>query len=398
MKRKIVSIFLMGILLMTSIIPSVYAQTATEKKKELESQLQDAKKEKAEVTSEKESVLKEINNLDAQIDKYETQISELNTKISSLQKSIAAKEIEIKKLEKEYEEQEEAFIERMVAIYEAGQTSYLDMLLSSDSVVDFISSYYMISELAEADNAMMEAIQTQQKKIEDTKKELENEQKEIKSAKNEVQAKTTSLNSAKSSKQSKVSSLSAKEKELQATMDQFTADIKKAQKEIDEAVKRANQSSGGSKYHGSFSGTLSWPISTSSSNWNLITSGYGRRDQPTAGASTNHKALDIGVRYTTVYAPADGYVVMACRQSGYGNFIMIKHSDSLYTCYGHLSSYKVSEGETVSRGQAIATSGNTGVSSGPHLHWEVRTGSSYSARVNPLNYIADSVYSQLIFW
>lgn len=398
MKRKIVSIFLIGILLTMSLIPIVYAQTATERKKELENQLQDAKDEKKEVTTEKQSVLKEIEVLDAQIDEYETQISDLNTKISNLKKSIASKETEIKKLEKEYAEKEEAFIERMVAIYEAGQTTYLDVLLSSDSVISFISNYYMISELAEADNAMMNAIQAQQQKIEDTKKELEDEKQEITKSRNEVEAKTQSLNSTKSSKQAKVNSLSVKEKELQATMDQFTADIKKAQKEIDEAVKKANQSSSGSKYVGSFSGTLSWPVSTSSRNWNLITSGYGQRDQPTAGASTSHKALDIGISYQTVYAPADGYVVMASSQSGYGNFIMIKHSDSLYTCYGHLSAYKVSAGQTVSRGQAIATSGNTGVSTGPHLHFEVRTGSSYSSRVNPLNYISDSVYSQLIFW
>lgn len=392
MKRKIVSIFLVGILLMMSMIPIVYAQTAEEKKKELESQLSDAKEEKAEVTDEKNSILNEISQLDDKIDEYESQISELNTKISNLKKSITAKETEIKKLEKEYTEKEEAFLERMVAIYESGQMTYLDVLLSSDSVVNFISNYYMVSELAEADNNMMEAIQTQQQKIEEAKKELEDEKQEITNSRNEVEAKTKSLNSTKSSKQAKVDTLSAKEKELQKEIEEFNTAIKKAQAEIDAAVKKSEG------YVGSFSGTLSWPVSTSSANWNLITSGYGRRDQPTSGASTNHKALDIGISYQTVYAPADGYVVIASRQSGYGNFIMIKHSNNLYTCYGHLNSYKVSAGQTVSRGQAIAVSGNTGVSTGPHLHFEVRTSSSYSSRVNPLNYISDSVYSKLIFW
>ena len=392
MKRKIVSIFLIGVLLLTLIMPSIYAKTAQEKKKELEGQLNDVKEQKEEVANQKSSVLKEINKLDEQIDDYEEEIDSLNTKINNLKKSISSKETEIKKLEKEYIEKEEAFVERMVAIYEAGQTTYLDVLLSSDSVISFISNYYMISELAEADNAMMEAIQNQQRKIEETKKALEDEKKEITDSRNIVEAKTKSLNSTKSAKQSKVNALSAKEKSLQATMDKFKQEIKKAQKEIDEAVKNA----GG--YQGSFSGTLSWPISTSTSYWNHISSGYGHRDQPTAGASTNHKALDIPVRYATVYAPADGYVVMASRQSGYGNFIMLKHSNNLYTCYGHLSDYKVKVGQTVSRGQAIATSGNTGVSSGPHLHWEVRTGSSSASRVNPLNYISDSVYSKLYFW
>lgn len=392
MKRKIISIFLIGILLMTSMIPIVYAQTAEEKKKELESQLSDTKQEKAEVTDEKNSILDEISQLDEQIDEYEAQITELNTKIADLKKSITAKETEIKKLEKEYTEKEEAFLERMVAIYESGQMTYLDVLLSSDSVVNFISNYYMVSELAEADNNMMEAIQTQQQKIEEAKKELEDEKQEITNSRNEVEAKTKSLNSTKSSKQAKVNTLSAKEKELQKEIEEFNTAIKKAQAEIDAAVKKSEG------YVGSFSGTLSWPISTSSRSWNYISSGYGKRTSPTAGASTNHKALDIAVGYnTTIYAPADGYVVLASRQSGYGNFIMIKHSNNLYTCYGHLNSYKVSAGQTVKRGQAIALSGSTGVSTGPHLHWEVRTSSSYSSRVNPLNYISDSVYSQLDF-
>lgn len=392
MKRKIVSIFLIGMMMMMSIMPAVYAKSATQRKQELQNKLSDAKDKRAEIRKEKQTVLDEIAKLDDEIDKYEDQISELNTKISNLQKSIASKEVEIKKLEKEYKEKEEAFVERMVAVYEAGQTTYLDVLLSSDSVVNFISNYYMISELAEADNEMMASIEAQQKKIEETKQELENEKKDIDTSKTSLESNKKELDSKKSARQSKVNTLSSEEKKLQQQIEQFNVDMKKAQKEIDAAVKKSQG------YQGSFSGTLGWPVSTSSQWWNLITSGYGRRDQPTAGASTSHKALDIGIKYQTVYAPADGYVVLASRQSGYGNFIMIKHSNNLYTCYGHLSSYKVSAGQTVSRGQAIAVSGNTGVSTGAHLHFEVRTSSSFYSRVNPLNYISDSVYSQLIFW
>ena len=392
MKRKIVSIFLMVILLLTVTMPAIFAQTAQEKKQELKNKLNDVKDAKQEVTTKKNSVLDEIGELDSQIEEYETEITKLNKKITDLKKSIDKNEKEIKKLEKEFKEKEEAFVERMVAIYEDGQTTYLDMLLSSDNIVSFISSYYMISELAEADKAMMDSIQQQQSKIEETKKELENEKQEIVISKNKIEEKTKTLNNAKSSKQSKVNSLTAQEKKLQAHIDEFNSAIKEAQKEIDKAIKNS------SGYQGSFSGTLSWPVSTSSYGYNIITSGYGRRDQPTAGASTSHKALDIGISYQTVYAPADGYIVTAGWQSGYGNFIMIKHSNSLYTCYGHLSGYKVSSGQTVTRGQAIATSGNTGVSTGPHLHFEVRTNGSYDSRVNPLNYISDSVYSKLIFW
>ena len=389
MKRKIVSIFLVIVLTFAMTISPVLAQTAQERKEELEEQRNDVKEQKKEVTSQKKTVMEEISDLEDQITEYESQISSLNSKIKELKKSIEKNEKEITKLETEYEEKQEAFIERMVIMYEKGQTTYLDALLSADSMVSFISSYYMINEMADADRTMMESIKQQKEKIEETKAKLEKEKKEITTSKTEIESKTAKLNSAKASKQSKVNSLTSEEKKLQAKLDEFNTAIKKAEEEIKAA---ANKASG---YQGSFSGTLSWPISTSSWGWNIITSGYGRRDQPTSGASTNHKALDIGIDSQPVYAPADGYVVMAERASGYGNFIMIKHSSKLYTCFGHLSGYNVSAGQTVKRGQRIATSGNTGISTGPHLHFEVRTSSSYYSRVNPLNYISDSVYSKL---
>lgn len=389
MKRKIVSIFLVMVLTFAMTISPVLAQTAQERKNELEDQRDDVKEQKDEITSQKKTVMEEISDLEDEISEYESQISKLNSKITELKKSIEKNEKEITKLEAEYEEKQEAFIERMVIMYEKGQTTYLDALLSADSMVSFISSYYMINEMADADRTMMESIKQQKEKIEETKAKLEEEKKEITTSKTEIETKTAKLNSAKESKQSKVNSLTSEEKKLQAKIDEFNSAIKKAEKEIEAAANKANG------YQGSFSGTLSWPVSTSSWGWNIITSGYGRRDQPTSGASTSHKALDIGISYQPVYAPADGYVVMAGWASGYGNFIMIKHSNSLYTCYGHLSRYNVSSGQTVKRGQRIATSGDTGISTGPHLHFEVRTSSSYYSRVNPLNYISDSVYSKL---
>lgn len=389
MKRKIVSIFLVVVLTFAMTISPVLAQTAQERKNELEEQRDNVKEQKNEITSQKKTVMEEISDLEDEISKYESEISKLNSKITELKKSIEKNEKEITKLEAEYEEKQEAFVERMVIMYEKGQTTYLDALLSADSMVSFISSYYMINEMADADRTMMESIKQQKEKIEETKAKLEEEKKEITTSKTEIENKTAKLNSAKESKQSKVNSLTSEEKKLQAKIDEFNSAIKKAEKEIEAAVNKANG------YQGSFSGTLSWPISTSSWGWNIITSGYGRRDQPTSGASTSHKALDIGISYQPVYAPADGYVVMAGWASGYGNFIMIKHSSKLYTCYGHLSGYNVSSGQTVKRGQRIATSGNTGISTGPHLHFEVRTSSSYYSRVNPLNYISDSVYSKL---
>ena len=140
-------------------------------------------------------------------------------------------------------------------------------------------------------------------------------------------------------------------------------------------------------YVGDFTGTLSWPLSKNSANYNNITSYFGGREQPVPGASTNHRGIDIGVSMgTPVYAAADGYVLSVSYSSVRGLFVLIKHGENLYTRYQHLNSNTVSEGQYVSRGQQVATSGNSGIGSGPHLHFEVLTQPYYGYEVNPLNY------------
>lgn len=384
MIKKIISIILIFILInMYSI--SVIAASVSEledKKQDLESQQQEAEKKKEEVTAQKNEVLDEISELNVQIAKYESEIEELNSKIDELEDSISEKEKEIEKLEEETKQRQELLVNRLVAMYEMGQTSYLDVLLSSEDMTSFLSNYYRIQEIAEADQGIIDSILQKQEETEKTKQELEKNKKEVDESKKEIEEKNESLEIAKASKQTKVNSLSAKEKELQATIDEFEAAIKKAQQEINEAIASANNSGGG--YTGSFEGMFSWPVS---SNYNIVTSVFGPRPSPTAGASSNHGAIDIGVRYVPVYAPAAGKVIIARWLSGYGNYVMIDHGNGYYTGFGHLSSFNVSQGQTVSRGQQIATSGNTGISTGPHLHYEVYIGgTANSYRVNPLQY------------
>ena len=114
-------------------------------------------------------------------------------------------------------------------------------------------------------------------------------------------------------------------------------------------------------------------------------SGFGRRNAPTKGASTYHKGIDWATPTgTAVMASAPGTVVKAGWGSGYGYVVYINHADGRQTRYGHLSKILVSQGQTVSQGQKIALSGNTGVSTGPHVHFEILINNT---QVNPLNYL-----------
>lgn len=129
------------------------------------------------------------------------------------------------------------------------------------------------------------------------------------------------------------------------------------------------------------SGTLAWPVPAT----HYISSSYGHRTAPTRGASTFHRGIDIGVSSgTTVVSSADGTVVASGYNSARGKYVLVKHSNGLMTRYQHLSKRLVSEGDKVSRGEPIAKSGNTGISTGAHLHYEVlKNGHT----VNPMKYI-----------
>ena len=396
MIKKVISIILVLILLGICTVPSIAASVSEleDKKDKLEEQQQEVQDQKDEVTAQKNSVMDEISELTAQISRYESEIEELNEKIDTLETSIASTEKEIKELEKETKEKEQLLLDRLVAMYERGQTTYLDVLLASEDITSLISNYYRIEEIAEADQSVIDSIKAKQAETETKKQELEKEKNEVDESKKEVEQKSESLEIARKSKQSKVNNLSAEEKELQSKIDEFEEAIKVAQAEIEQAVQEAS-SSGGS-YGGSFEGMFDWPLKSSSGGYNYITSVFGYRNAPTAGASTNHGAVDIAVSYAPVYAPASGRVIIARWLSGYGNYVMIDHGDGYYTGFGHLSAFSVSQGQTVSRGQQIATSGNTGISTGDHLHYEVYIGgTANSYRVDPLQYTS---HPSLIYW
>lgn len=368
----------------------------------------DALKEKAdatknelnEVTENKATAETELDSLNSQLEDVQTKIADLKSQLSEVNDKITQKQVDIDKEAKEIDDKTELLKNRMVALYEAGDTSYLDVLLNSNDIIDFVSGYSAIQTIAQADTDLINELEDKKTQLEKDKSELETDKQKVEDLKNEQEINNATLVDLQQKKQTQVNSLSDEEKQKQATLDEYTKQITAAEaqikKDAEEAKKRAeaNQNSSSSSSSGSInnsSGTLGWPLPSKYEYYSYITSYFGPRVQPTAGASTNHGAIDIGVPMSTpVYAAESGQVLIASWYGGYGNFIMIWHNGvgELYTCYGHLSKYCVSSGDYVSRGQQIAYSGSTGVSTGPHLHFEVRSGGeSSSNRVNPLNYV-----------
>ena len=346
---------------------------------ELNEQKEQAENQKDKVTQQKENAQNELDDINAQISSIESEIFKLQKQLDDLNSSISNKEKEIEEKQKELDHKEDLLKTRMVAMYKGGGTTYLDVLLGSSNYIEMYTKYNAVQTIAEKDTELINEVTDQKQSIENEKKELENNKAQVESVKSETDAKNAELKAAKVAKQSVVNNLSAEEQELQKKIDEFEDAIEKAQAEIAQATQ------GTSGYEGAFTGgRFEWPISY---NYNRITSIFGNRTAPTAGASTNHGAIDIGVSYVPVYAPAAGKVILAQWVSGYGNYIMIDHGSDYYTAFGHLSQFKVSVGTVVSQGQQIAVSGNTGISTGPHLHYELYIGGrSKGYRVDPLQY------------
>lgn len=390
MNKKIISIVLILAIICTSFnvlaVTSEYEDTAN-KKEEAESQLN-------EVKTTKSKALQEVQVLQDSIDKSEKELNELNTKITNLTASIKEKTKEIEEKKNEYEKKEEILKQRMVVLYEAGQTSYLEVLLTSKSITDFISKYYIMTEIAQADSSVLKDIEKSRKEIEETKKKLEEEKKEVDEAKKEKTIKTNELKNAKNEKQAKIDSLSEEEKKIQDEIDEYQATLDRIaelerQAAAAEAAKKQSAGSTSASASGvtsaasiaGGSGNLTWPIP----GYYTITSEYGYRIHPIYGVYKLHNGIDVGAPTGASFVAADdGVVILAEYYGGYGNCVVISHGNGLTTRYAHGTSILVSEGQTVTKGTPVLTVGSTGLSTGPHAHFEVSINGS---TVNPLNYL-----------
>ena len=379
MRKKIISILLILILLQMACV-SVFATTRSDLNN-AKNNLSTATKNKKAVTAEKETILNEIDDLEDEIAGYQDEITELNSKITKMEKNIKEKNKEIEKLQEEYEEKKQLLADRLVAIYEQGRITFLDVLLASDNIWDYISMSSKVQQLTDADNEQMDKVEAQKNEVERAKKALEKQKKELAEDKQAVQSKQTKIKVAKTSKEAKVETLTKEQKDIQTEINKYKKSIAELEAKLKE---EANKN--GSSYTGKFTGTLSWPLSSSSYGYNIITSYYGSREEPCPGATAWHPALDIGVSYQPVYSAAAGVVVSKGYNIYRGNYVMVKHADNLFTFYQHLDSISVSTGQKVARTQKIAVSGSTGIGTGPHLHFEVRTSADSSSTVNPLKY------------
>ena len=396
--KRILCAFLAVLTLLTlaaagSVRPAYAAKTAAEleeeqrkaaqiaaleqKKKEQQEKLKELEKQIAEAKAKKEDVMVTKNLLDQRNQLLLEQIDDTQNQIDDAAAQIARYEL----LE---QEQYELFCQQVRSEEERGSLSYLSVLFKATSMADLLNRMEFVNEVAEYNKTLIAAMKETRENIKAEKTEMEAKEAQLSEQQDELQGKldeTTNLMNEYAADQRELEKLYAAE---EAAGKAIVAEINRLMAESDVVP--------------SAEGFI-WPVTTS----RKISSPQGNRVSPGNGiGSSNHKGVDIcNVSYSSkIYATKSGKVLIASMpysdkdggKSGYGNYVVIDHSGGMSTLYAHMSIVKVSVGQYVSQGDVIGVTGNTGASTGPHLHYEVHSTTMVNGRAvtvyeNPLNYL-----------
>lgn len=359
---------------------------AQTQKKNLQTGLGSIKQLLNSLESAKNDLESYVTQLDAGLAELTEKIEDLNIKLSEKKRDIEITKDTLSIAEELEKEQYEAMKKRIRFIYEKGDTTYIELLMSANSFADFLNKTQFISKLSEYDREMLDEYIATKEKIAETKAVLESEQKELEDVQASLAAEQAEVEKLISQKETEIvayeTDIGNKEqavREYEAEIAAQDAEIKELEATIAAEKKRLlEENRKAISYDG---GQFKWPAP----DYTRVSDDYGMRMHPTLGVEKFHNGIDLASSSgSRILAAYDGEVVAATYSPTMGNYIMIDHGDSLYTIYMHASALLVSRGDMVVKGEQIAKVGSTGRSTGPHLHFGVRLDGSY---VSPWNYI-----------
>lgn len=348
MKKKVLSFLLIFVFAFSMVLPT-YAGT----KDDLQNELSGIENQQNEVSNRLAEVESDIESLNAKLSALNNDIAAANQKISETEDAIFKKQ-------EDMQNREDGLNERLRVMYKNGSIGFVDVLLGSNSVSEFISNLELIQKIYKNDMDVLKTLKQEAAELEQIKKDLEAEKQNLAEKKKEADSDKAELDSLKA--------------ELKAKEDQLAADADRIAGEIANMVDKDSDYVGG--------GSWVWPAPAS--RW--ITSPFGWRNHPVYGGWVFHSGVDIGASYgTNILAATSGTVILSQEYGGYGECIVIDHGGGIATLYGHMSERLVRAGQKVNAGSVIGRVGSTGISSGPHLHFEVQKGGE---PVNPLDYVS----------
>lgn len=364
-------------IILISLCICAYAENLTdlqEESSEIVEQLNEKNNKLKTIQEQLSEEMKQLQEIDMQMVGSQEELNDINSKIEELSKSIEENEIKLEAVEQEFNEMQVLLDARVIAVYEAPKLQFLDIMLSSKNISDFLANYYAMKELLEYDTELLNKVKVQKQEIEETKEKLALEKQEIILSKQTANKKAQVLLNTKTAREYYISKLSTEEQELQSKIDEYNAQVA----EIEAEIKMLAINSISSDYVG---GTMQWPVP----GYTTITSEYGMRVHPITGAYKLHTGMDVGAPMGVSFvASANGIVTKATFNSAYGNMVIIDHGGGVQTLYAHGSEILVQLGQVVSAGTEILKVGSTGYSTGPHAHFEIRIDGQ---TINPIDYL-----------
>lgn len=328
----------------------------------------------------------EIANLGGQIGTASARRASLDQQVNELRLEITVKQDTIAQLQVTYDERVAALNARVDAVYRDGDWAWLEVLLSSQNIIDFIQRTEYVNLLISDDEAAATELEATKTQLDEATAALDRAVESLSITRAEVKAQVDGLTALQASQDSKRASEQATQNQKNALLALTKKNIARlkalALAEEQESARIANLlKNSGSHGTGKYAGTFTWPAP----GHTTVTSPFGYRIHPILKVRKLHTGIDISAPSgAKIVAAGRGTVIFAGYNGGYGNFVMIDHGNGLVSCYAHQSRIAVSKGQSVNAGQTIGYVGTTGLSTGPHLHFEVRVNGT---PVNPMNYL-----------
>ena len=379
----------------------------------LEQQAQEQQDVINDLTNQKARLITRKLALDGKIEINRQMIELIGEQIKIYDEIIAEKQAELDKALEKETAQTELLRSRIRAMEENSSYSYASFIFDSSSVTELLSRIGDVNDIMHYDKALEEEYMAAREDVESIKKSYEEVRHEQELLQKELDTKQAELDAQVEAAYTMIADIETLSDDAQAEYDAIAEEEAKAEETLQEAIRKraaeeaaknaannansggASGGSGGNSGGGGSSGggsatslsNLQWPVPSCT----LITSRFGYRVAPTTGASTYHGGLDIGAGMgASIVAAGAGDVIYAGANGGYGNCVMIDHGNGVVTVYAHMSSIGVSYGQYVTAGQYVGAVGSTGVSTGPHCHFEIRIN---GAQTDPAAY-----FSGLTYW
>ena len=332
------------------------------RQEELKEQLADVKEDQAAARQKRQILQQQLEAINAELDS-------INAQISYYDGEIAQKEAERREAEAKEQAQYELFCERVRAMEEEGTVSYWSILFNAEDFSDLLDRLADVDAVMDYDNQVMEELTAARQELERLQAELESARAEEQAAKDQQEAKKAEQQAKVAEAQKLLDQINADAAELNRQLDdemegaaEIQAEIARKQKQLEEKRRQNNVTIDSETNY-------LWPLP----GYYRLTSLFGYRIHPITGKAHSHTGIDIPAPGgTPIQACKSGQVVTSAYHSSYGNYVVIDHGNGNSTLYAHMSSRAVSEGQMVSQGQTIGAVGDTGNTSGPHLHYEVR--------------------------